>query len=245
MATTYNPCISHAQHAEKNTCMNCRMRKHSLLNELSHDELKLLNKNRYTVSYRAGEIICKEGAKSLGLICLSKGKVKIVKRGVNGTEQIVALKKTVDFIGFPTLMKESVYLTSALALEDVSVCIIDKSALFKIIGDNENFALKIIRSLAHELSEMDNRLVNLTQKPIRARLADALLMINEIYGSCPDLGILDVSLKRSDLAALTNMTTANVIRVLSSYAKENLIEVNRRDIKIKNIKALKELSVFA
>lgn len=82
--------------------MNCVKRCHSLLNELSYDELKTLDQNKYTVSFRANETICKEGAKSLGLICLNKGKVKITRSGMIGAEQILALKKPVDFIGFRT-----------------------------------------------------------------------------------------------------------------------------------------------
>ena len=224
--------------------MNCSMRDHSLLNELRYEELEVLNKNRYTVSYKAGETICKEGSKSLGLLCLNKGKVKIIRRGTNGTEQIVALRKSVDFIGFRTLVGENVYMASAVALEDVTICIIDKNDFFKVIGDNKQLAFRIIRLLANELNETDTRMINLTQKHVRARLADALLMVNEVYGTFPDKGALNVPLKRSDLAALSNMTTANAVRVLSSFAKENLIEVNQRDIRIKDLKALKDISVF-
>lgn len=91
---------------------------------------------------------------------------------------------------------------------------------------------------------MDNRLINLTQKHILVRLADALILINDIYGTNSDTGNLNVSLKRSDLAALASMTVANTIKILSSLVKEKLIEVNKRNIKIKNLKGLKELSVF-
>jgi len=224
--------------------MNCVKRCHSLLNELSYDELKTLDQNKYTVSFRANETICKEGAKSLGLICLNKGKVKISRSGMIGAEQILALKKPVDFIGFRTLMNGNTYLSSAIAIDDVSVCIIDKQDFFKVIANNEQLAFKIIRFLSQQLNDMDKRLFNLTQKHIRARMADALLMIFEIYGTNADTGILNVSLKRADLAALANMATANAIRLLSSLAKENLIEVNRRDIKILDINGLKDLSVF-
>ena len=224
--------------------MNCVKRCHSLLNELSYDELKTLDQNRYTVSFSANETICKEGTKSLGLICLNKGKVKISRSGMIGAEQILALKKPVDFIGFRTLMNGNTYLSSAIAIDDVSVCIIDKQDFFKVIANNEQLAFKIIRFLSQQLNDMDKRLFNLTQKHIRARMADALLMIFEIYGTNADTGILNVSLKRADLAALANMATANAIRLLSSLAKENLIEVNRRDIKILDINGLKDLSVF-
>ncbi|MCH7524142.1 MAG: Crp/Fnr family transcriptional regulator [Bacteroidetes bacterium] len=228
---------------KKNTCENCAKRDYSLLNELSYDELKILNKNRYIVSYKTGETICKEGTKPLGLICLNKGKVKIIRRSDNGTELIVALKKPVDFIGFRALMSDNIYLSSIIALEEVEVCIIDKTDFFKVIEANKQLAFKIINLFAQELNELDNRMFNNIHKHIRARMADALLLIDEVYGTYPN-GTLAVLLKRQDLAALSNMTASNVSRVLSSFSKENLIETNQRDIKIKNLKALKDLSVF-
>lgn len=228
----------------KNSCANCVKRCHSLLNELSSEELKTLNRNRYTVSYRANETICKEGTKSLGLICLNRGKVKITRSGMSGADQILALKKPVDFVGFRTLMSGKTYLSSAIAIDDVSICIIDKKDFFEVVANNDQLAFKIIRFLTQQLDEMDNRLFNLTQKHIRARLADALIMMYEIYGTNTNTGIMNISLKRADLAALANMTMANAIRLLSSFAKEDLIEVDRRDIKILNLKGLKDLSVF-
>ena len=242
MSPKANPCLS--PDTGEHSCMNCSMRKHSLIDELGYAELEALNKNRYSVSYKAGEIICKEGAKAPGLICLNEGKVKITRRGTNGTEQIVSLRKPVDFIGFRALMQENVCMATAIAMEDVSVCIIDKNDFFKIIAENKQLSFKIIRLLARELNEADNRMVNLTQKHIRARLADALLLTNEVYGTLPDNETLNAPFKRSDLAALSNMTTSNAIRVLSSFAQDNIVEVDQRYIKIKDLKALKEISVF-
>ena len=86
--------------------------------------------------------------------------------------------------------------------------------------------------------------MSLTQKHIRARLAEALLLIKDIYGTNPSTGILNVSLKRSDLASLSNMTTANAIRVLSSFKEEKLVDVNHRKIKLNDLKGLKDISIF-
>ncbi len=224
--------------------MNCIKRNNSLLNNLSNDELKILDKNKYSISYKSGEIICKEGSIPLGLICLNKGKVKIVRRGIHGTEQIVGLKKSVDFVGFRALMGGSSCLASSVVLEDSTVCIIKKKDFFKVIKTNKKLAFKIIQFFALDLIKYDGRLINLTQKHVRARLAEALLLINDIYGTNPRTGILNVNLKRSDLAGLSNMTTPNAIRVLSSFNKENLVDVNFQNIKINDLTALKDISDF-
>jgi len=227
-----------------NSCLNCNKRYSSLLNNLNNDELKILNKNKYSISYKSGEIICKEGSKPMGLICLSKGKVKIVRRGVNGIEQIVGLKKAGNFIGIRALMGGNSCLASSVALEDSSVCIIKKSDFYKVIKNNESLAFKIMKVLALDLIKSDGRLVNLTQKHVRARLAEALVLINDIYGTDQTTGSLNVVLKRSDLAQLSNMTTSNAIRILSSFNKEDLIEVNHKSIKINDLNVLKKISAF-
>ena len=227
-----------------NSCLNCTKRNDSLLNDLSNDELRILNKNKYSVSYKSGEIICKEGTKPLGLICLNKGKVKIVRRGINGNEQIVGLKKSVNFIGFRALMGGSYCLSSSITLEDSAVCIIKKKDFFKVIKTNKELALNIIQSFALDLIKYDGRLINLTQKHVRARLAEALLLIHDFYGTDPSTGNLNVALKRSDLAGLSNMTTPNAIRVLSSFKRENLVEVNQQNIKINDVNVLKDISFF-
>jgi len=223
-------------------CIGCITKNHSLLNELSIEELEILNKNKYGLFYKSGQEICKKGSKSYGLLCLNKGKVKIVRNGNNGTQQIVALRKPGDFLGFRALMGDKLYMATAIALEDAFVCVIDKNDFFKVIGTNKTLSLKIIQFFADELLKNDSRLVSLTQKHLRGRLADALLMINEFFGTFPDTGYLNIKLKRSDLAALANMTTANAIRLLSSFTEENLIEVQLRNIKIIDLGKLQKIS---
>jgi len=226
------------------SCLNCTKRNNSLLNDLSNDELKLLNKNKYSISYESGQIICKEGSKPPGLICLNRGKVKIVRKGINGTEQIVGLKKATNFLGFKALMSGETCLSSAITLEDSAVCIVKRKNFFKTIENNKALAFKIMKSFARDLMKSDSRLVNLNQKHVRGRLAEALLLIHDIYGTNQKTGNLNVYLKRSDLAGLSNMSTGNAIRVLSSFKKENLVEVNRQNIKIMDLNVLKDISAF-
>lgn len=234
------PCLLNT--SSDHSCMNCHKRMHSLLDELSYEELEVLNSKRYEVSYKAGEYICKEQMKPSGLICLNHGKVKITKISSTGKEQIVSLKKPVDFIALSSLMLENAFDASAIALEDVSVCFIDKQDFFEIVRKNEKLSFKLMRLLAKELNDKENRLLNLTTKQVRSRLADSLLMVIDIYGMLEDNETVNFPIKRSDLAALSNMTTANAIRVLSSFSKENIIQIDKRELKIKNFKALQNIS---
>ncbi|HHB52822.1 MAG TPA: Crp/Fnr family transcriptional regulator [Saprospiraceae bacterium] len=96
--------------------------------------------------------------------------------------------------------------------------------------------------LAEKNIESNKRMLVLTQKHLRGRLADALLLLHKQYGCQTDNKTLNVQLKRAELAALANMTTANAIRVLSVFAKEQLIETNKRNISILNIEGLIRVS---
>jgi len=224
--------------------MNCLKRKDSLLSDLSIDELKILDNNRKTINYKSGETICNTGTKPLGLMCLTKGKVKIVRSSMNASEHIIGLKKAVEFIGFRALISGNSCMSSYIALENSSICVISKNDFFNVIERNKTLAFKIMKSLAEELVQSNNRLVNLTQKHMRARLAEAILLIHDVYGINPENGALNASLKRSDLAGLANMTTANAIRVLSKFKDEQLVDIDHRKITLTDIKTLKTISTL-
>jgi CRP/FNR family transcriptional regulator, polysaccharide utilization system transcription regulator len=212
------------------TCMGCKARELSLLDELNQEELAIINRGRTRVTYKAGEPIFKEGTRPYGLLCMSQGKVKISINSVNGNELIVALKKPVDFIGFSDFIAEKSYSTAAHALEDTDVCVIMKEHFFSVAQDNSSLLKKINLHLVEELTQTRLRMAGITQKHMRGRLADALLYLHDTYGSTVDDNSVGAELKRGDIAALSNMTTANAIRTLSEFARDGLIAVNKRKI---------------
>ncbi len=225
------------------SCINCMVRYLSLFDELSEDALHVLDRNRSIVSYKAGEYIYKYGTRPNGLICLAEGKVKITMDSISGMEQIIALKKPVDFLGFNDLVSGKVHATSAIALEETQVCLIPLEDFMQIVNSNLSLTLKIIKHLADELTKANHRTANLTQKHMRARLADALLYVHTTFGTDKSGEVLNVDLKRSDLAALSNMTTANAIRTLSEFVKSELVGVDGRRISIKNRQELETISL--
>ncbi|MBN2667903.1 MAG: Crp/Fnr family transcriptional regulator [Bacteroidales bacterium] len=223
-------------------CENCFISKSSVFNVLSDEQKETLRHNHSCSHYKKGEVIYKEGDKPTGLICLADGKVKIFKEGVGGREQIVRMAKPVGFIGYRALFASENYIASAIAIEDSTVCNIEKKALFEMLEKNSEFAINIIRSLATELGFSNSRTVTLTQKHIRGRLAESLIFLMETYGFEDDAKTLKVYLSREDIANLSNMTTSNAIRTLSTFASENVISLDGRKISINDIRALNKIS---
>jgi CRP/FNR family transcriptional regulator len=177
-----------------------------------------------------------------GLICLNHGKVKLVKSGKIEEEFIVSLHKTVDFIGFDDLMANEKCSSTAIALEDVSVCIIEKKQFFEVIKNNPDLALKIISSQAKEKLQHQQKLLNIAQSNLESRLAYALVQLMDFYGFETDKKTLAVSIKRRELAAMSSMNTANAIRTLAKFKTQKVIDIVGKKILVLDIKKLKNTS---
>lgn len=227
---------------KKGDCLNCITSPDSMFNILTDEEKDILIKSHSCSFYKKGEIIYKEGDKPNGLICLSQGKVKIFKEGVGGREQIVRMAKTLSFIGYRAMFAGDNYISSAVALEDSVICIIDRESIHKVLRSNGEFGLRLIQELAQELGFSNTRTVSLTQKHIRGRLAESLLFLKDTYGYEEDNETIKVYLSREDIANLSNMTTSNAIRTLSTFAAEEVIAIDGRKIKIVNLAKLQRIS---
>lgn len=204
----------------------------SVFNVLTPSEKEELMANMTCSFFKKGEYIYKEGERPVGLVCLSDGKVKIFKEGVGGREQIVRMAKPIGFIGYRALFAEENNIASAVALEDSVTCTVSYELMLKLIKTNSDLSLCIIRSLSTELGFSNNRTITLTQKHIRGRLAESLLFLRDTYGFEDDEATIKVYLSREDIANLSNMTTSNAIRTLSTFASEGVISIDGRKIKI-------------
>jgi CRP-like cAMP-binding protein len=214
----------------------------SLLRGLSQKEKEILVQHHTYAQYRKGELLIKEGEKPHGLICLSSGKVKVFKEGVGGREQILRMVSPQGFIGYRAIFADSSYCASAIAIEDATICIFEKDCFIKIVRKNPDLALKLMKAFAEELGFSNNRTVSLTQKHIRGRLAESLLVLRDTYGFENDGKTIRVYLSREDIANLSNMTTSNAIRTLSTLASEEIIAIEGRKIMILDTHKLERIS---
>ncbi|MEI6048055.1 MAG: Crp/Fnr family transcriptional regulator [Bacteroidota bacterium] len=181
---------------------------------------------------KKGRLLVKEGDISRGLICLASGKVKVFKQGVGGREQILKMVSQYGFIDYRALFSEYTWSFSAEAIEDSAICILEKNSLISILKKNADLSLKFIKIITEELGFSNNRTVSLTQKHIRGRLAESLMVLRDAYGFEADGKTIHVSLSREDIANLSNMTTSNAIRTLSNLSSEGIIGIEGRKISI-------------
>jgi len=199
---------------------------------LNDQERELLRKNAFVQHYKKNQQIYEEGDEPTHLMCLLTGKVKIYKKGVGGRNQIIRMIRPVQYFAYRAYFAREKYLTDAAAFEASSVCLIPMKVVREIMKHNYNICKFFVRQLSIDLGISDERTVNLTQKHIRGRLAESLVFLIDSYGLEEDATV-NIYLAREDLANLSNMTTSNAIRTLSTFVSEKIIAVDGR--KIKNI----------
>ncbi len=214
----------------------------TLWQPITEQEYKLLLDNITIERYRKNQIIYNDLETPSKAMMLIHGKVKVYKDGISGRNQIIRVVKHDQFFGFRAYFAEEDYKTIATALEPSVVASFPLEILNKMMEQNFHICKFFIKYLSIELGKSDDRTVNLTQKHIRGRLAEALLFLEDNYGLEEDGYTLSIYLSREDLANLSNMTTSNAIRTLSAFANEHLIAIDGRKIKLINLDELHKIS---
>ena len=201
-----------------------------------------IQQNLTVRTFKRNELIYQENETPTHILFLVSGMAKIIKECGMGHSQIVRIIKEQSFMGFRAFFAHECNTTSAVALEDSTVAALPLDTMVELIELNHGITNYFISELATKLGETDSRFVTLTQKHIRGRLAETILALKANYGIENDGKTLNVIMNRYDLASLSNMSTSNAIRTLSSFATEGLIEISGRKIKILNEEELAKIS---
>ncbi|HLS71355.1 MAG TPA: Crp/Fnr family transcriptional regulator [Chitinophagaceae bacterium] len=197
-------------------------------------DLDFLNKSKISSDYRKGQTIFNEGTTPFGLYCINQGKVKISKPTDDGRELIIRLAKSGDLIGYKALLSGEKYTASAIALDDSSVCFIPKDAFLDILKKDHNLSLKLMSLISSELRKAETKVAQLAHKPVRERLAETLLLLKETFGLKEDEKTLNVELSREEIANIVGTATESIIRTLSEFRKDGIVELNGKNITIVN-----------
>lgn len=219
-------------------CENCEPRLRSVFHELSADDLNKVSLHKGCNFHKAGQILFQEGGYPAGLYCVSRGKIKIYKTGADAKEHIVRLAKEGDVIGYRSLISGGPYSASAAVLVDAAICFIPKSTFLNLLKESSSFSMRVMELLAHDLATAEQRELSLAQKPVKERLAEALLMLKEFYGVEEDGITINGSLTREELANIVGTATETTIRLLSEFKEKKIVELEGKKITILNQQAL-------
>ena len=209
---------------------------------LTPEERETISNKVEVVTYKKNTIIHLDGEDSKYMWMLLEGKVRIYKEGIGQRQQIIRFLKPYDIFGYRAAMVSEPYNSSASAFEDSVVYRLQNTDFTWLLRRNGQFCYEVMLTMARDLAISEIQTVNLTQKHIRGRLAESLLLLRENYGFEEDGITLAVRLPREDLANMSNMTTSNAIRTLSQFAQESIIAINGRRIQLLDEKELEHIS---
>lgn len=217
---------------ENPNCYICPSRNTSVFCEIGVDILSDIDRLKGYNIYRKGQLVFHEGSRPSGLFVVHSGKVKIYKIGEEGREQIIRFAKTGDIIGYRALLSDDLYMASASTMEESGICFIPRTLIKELIAKEPSFPLEVMKLLSIDLRKAEEKLTDFAQKPVRERLAEALLTLRDKYGYEDNTKTLNVNMTREEIANIIGTATETVIRVLSDLKGEQIIMLNGRRISI-------------
>jgi CRP-like cAMP-binding protein len=210
----------------------------------SPEELELVNASKSTQHYQKGQAIYQEGSQALGLYCVRQGKVKLSKAAGDNKEQIVHLLREGEVVGYRALVAGTRYTHSAVALEDCVVCFVPRPDFLRLVQANHQFSMVLMQLLAQALGLAEQRMLHLAYKPVRERLAGALMLVQHTYHREGDALPFRIALGREDLAALVGTAKETVSRLLSEFKDAGMIATRGSQITILKPTRLQELATM-
>lgn len=210
---------------------------YSLLNE---EEITLLEDKKSRIEFLKNEMIFKQGGLSSHIFLVLSGYVKLHLETTKSKKLNIYIAQKGDFLSLSSLFNSKNYKYSATTLTDVTLCILDKNAVFDVFSRNQRFLLFIVK----RSSEIENRLVdvlhNISHKQMRGKLASALLYLinNKNFNQN-----MSEFISRKDLADFAGVTIENTVSLLKEFERDKNIELKGRIINISNDKRLKEIAI--
>lgn len=174
--------------------------------------------------YKKGQIVYQEGSTPLGAYFIQNGKIKITKSSTNGKTAIVRIAVKDEVINYTDVFSQTSYSTSASALEDSELLFIPRVKFWDMVREQTDLCDQLLQKLAMDKKIMEARIVDFAYKPVRGRLADALITLDKKFNGHNKHHRLEIS--RTDLACYTGTARETVNRILSEFKRDKLVSTN-------------------
>jgi CRP/FNR family transcriptional regulator len=206
---------------------------------LTTEELNLLNENRYEATFKPGETIIKQGSPSSNALFMATGMAKTYIEGLNGKNFILSIALPGRLILGPGAYVDSRHTYTVAAITAVQACFINFEVFKQLVRTNGAFAESLLVDISAKSQTTLNRMVNLSQKKMHGRLADALIYFSDIVFKSAEYEMI---LSRQELGEMTNMAKECVVRILKELEDSGVIYSDSSKIKILDREKLIQIS---
>jgi CRP/FNR family transcriptional regulator, cyclic AMP receptor protein len=193
--------------------------------------LQSLIEDRTVNRYRKKQIVYQEGNRPSRLYFIQKGKVKTYKTNEDGKDLVIGLYNEGDYLGYVALLEGSSYNETAETIEETELVIVPREDFEKLINTSHEVMRKFITLLAHNVAEKEEKLLGLAYNSLRKKVAEALLALHKKYKA-------PIDISRENLATIAGTATESLIRTLSDFKSEGLVEIKGGLITILNEKKI-------
>jgi len=229
---------SQLQNKQLSECDKCDHRGSSFFCNMTFDDLKTLSVNKSSSIYKKGQVIFNEGNRPHGLYCIYEGKVKLSKLGNNGKEQILRMAKNGNILGYRAAVCNERYYCSATALEDSEICHISLEVFNNVLSTSSDLNYKLMKLLTTDIKESEKKIINISQRNVEERVAEALILLFEVFGMEEDGETLNITITRKEIGDMAGVTTESTIRKLADLSKAGFIIIKGRKILIPDVDKL-------
>ncbi|MEM9922027.1 MAG: response regulator [Bacteroidota bacterium] len=188
--------------------------------------------------FKKRDFIFQEGELPRRVYYIRSGMVKTQRTNEGGKEYITQIFRTGDIFGCNAIIQNKHYQESALAMKDTSVALLPKEDFLELMRRNRDFSSYYIKKLSRRIDARETQLLRLAYSSIRKRVAEVLILLDDIFKLEEDKSI---SILRDDFAGLVGTAKESVIRCLKEFKSESLIEINQGAINILNKDRLEKL----
>jgi len=191
-----------------------------------------------TKIFEKGELIYREGQFCNNVYLIYKGNVKSFKTDEFGKELILNIYNDDDFFGLSIASDNTPNYEATMAMEKLEVVYITKSTLVSILEKNHSLYLQILKFINENLIEVKEQLMQMAYSSIRRKTAKTIIKFaNKMSYKPTD----NINISRRDLASVAGVATESLIRTLTNFKKEGILEIEGRNIRILNLQKLEAI----
>ena len=194
--------------------------------------------NGETFRYPKETSIYKEGKNSNYIYLITSGLIKCHKLDEQGKQLTTALYKEDDLFGYTSFSQNLAYQESATTIQETELVGLSKKALTSILDKNHKVTLELIELLTEDLATVKDQLLQMAYSSVSKKTANTILMFAEKLNRKPED---QIKISRNDLASVAGIATETLIRTMSTFKKEGIIEIEGRNIRILDLEKLKEI----
>lgn len=207
---------------------------------LSPQEVELVRASKTQILFRKGDNLTKQGTFASYVLFIIKGLAKQYIEGDGNKSYNLRIIQSGEFVGLSSVFAKNTFNYSSVAITDCQVFLVEKEAIAKVIRGNGTFGYDIIKRYIAQNDQLFDSLHKVLYRQMNGRMAETLLYIDSLKAGNPDIFQL---LSRKDIADFAALSTESAVKLLKSFEKDGLIELNEKDIVIKDYKELQEIRI--